>query len=68
MFRDLIFRCIGARRGRKIGGGGIGSGLDLYACSDESFTEDRFCEFCGRGNGLRTQVGERSLAGDFPRS
>src|SRR5882672_4475679 len=48
---DLIFWCIGARRGRKIGGGGIGGGLDLNTCSDQGFTEHRFCELCGRRYG-----------------
>src|SRR6266850_2953242 len=48
MFRNLIFRHIEAPRGRKIGGGGIGSGLELDACSEESFTKYSFCELCRR--------------------
>src|SRR6267378_3215344 len=51
MFRDLILRGVGARVGRKISGAGIGGGLDLDACSDEGFTEHRFCELCGRWYG-----------------
>src|SRR6266850_5188417 len=51
MLRDLILWQIGARRGRKIGGGGIGGGLDLNTCSDQGFTEHRFCELCGRRYG-----------------
>src|ERR1700682_6491110 len=51
VFRDLILRDVGARVPRIINRGGIGSGLDLDACSDESFTKYSFCKLGRRWYG-----------------